>query len=150
MSLSSRTISPRSAPWPTTLTILKDGRKVGDYEARELSRDQIQSLMVGRDLSKGLFPPRAARASSDTLMRFDDIADERLKPSSLSLGGGEIVGIAGLKGAGGQRILEIAAGVAPHPFGRDELERRAVSPAPSRHAWAKASLICQAIEPAKD
>ncbi|MFZ0601008.1 MAG: ATP-binding cassette domain-containing protein, partial [Roseiarcus sp.] len=38
------------------LTILKDGRKIGDYEANALSRDQIQSLMVGRDLSKGLFP----------------------------------------------------------------------------------------------
>jgi ABC-type sugar transport system ATPase subunit len=37
------------------LTILKDGRKVGDYAVHELSRDQIQSLMVGRDLSKGLF-----------------------------------------------------------------------------------------------
>jgi ABC-type sugar transport system ATPase subunit len=35
-------------------------------------------------------------------MRFEDITHERLKPRSLSLGGGEIVGIAGLKEAGGQ------------------------------------------------
>jgi len=90
-------------------------RGSGDYAADEVSRDQIQSLMVGRDLSKSLFPPHAAQASSDNLMRFDDVADERLEPSSLTLGGGEIVGIAGLKGAGGQRILEIAAGVAPAP-----------------------------------
>jgi ABC-type sugar transport system ATPase subunit len=119
------------------LTILKDGRKVGDYAADELSRDQIQSLMVGRDLSKGLFPPHATRTSSDNLMRFEDIADERLKPSSLTLGGGEIVGIAGLKGAGGQRILEIAAGVAPHHSGEMKLSGASFRPRIPAEAWAK-------------
>jgi len=119
------------------LTILKDGRKVGDYAAHELSRDQIQSLMVGRDLSKGLFPPHGAQASSDNLMRFEDIADERLKPSSLTLGGGEIVGIAGLKGAGGQRILEIAAGVAPHHSGEMKLSGASFRPRIPAEAWAK-------------
>ena len=119
------------------LTILKDGGKVGDYAGHELSREQIQSLMVGRDLSRGLFPPHPARASSDTLMRFDDIADERLKPSSLSLGGGEIVGIAGLKGAGGQRILEIAAGAAPHHSGEIKLSGAPFRPRIPADAWAK-------------
>ena len=50
------------------LTILKDGRKVGDYAAHELSRDQIQSLMVGRDLSKGLFPPHGAPLGGETVL----------------------------------------------------------------------------------
>ena len=49
------------------LTILKDGRKIGDFEASALSRDQIQSLMVGRDLSKGLFPPHAPRRLIPTI-----------------------------------------------------------------------------------
>jgi ABC-type uncharacterized transport system ATPase subunit len=119
------------------LTILKDGRKVGDYAAHELGRDQIQSLMVGRDLSKGLFPPHAARASSDNLMRFEDIAEERLKPSSFMLGGGEIVGIAGLKGASGQRILEIAAGVAPLRSGGMKLSGASFRPRIPAEAWAK-------------
>jgi ABC-type sugar transport system ATPase subunit len=119
------------------LTILKDGRKVRDYSANELSRDQIQSLMVGRDLSKGLFPPHAARAPSDNLMRFEDIADDRLKPSSLSLDGGEIVGIAGLKEAGGQRILEIAAGVAPLHSGEMKLVGGSFRPRIPAEAWAK-------------
>ena len=119
------------------LTILKDGCKVGDYAANELGRDQIQSLMVGRDLSKGLFPPHAARASSGDLMRFEDIADKRLKPSSLTLAGGEIVGIAGLKGAGGQRILEIAAGVAPLHSGGMKLAGAPFRPRIPAEAWAK-------------
>jgi len=93
--------------------------------------------MVGRDLSKGLFPPHAAQASSDNLMRFDDVADERLEPSSLTLGGGEIVGIAGLKGAGGQRILEIAAGVAPLRSGEMRLSGAPFCPRLPAEAWAK-------------
>ena len=119
------------------LTILKDGRKVGDYEAHELSREQIQSLMVGRDLSKGLFPPHAAPASSEDLMRFDEIADDRVRPSSLRLGGGEIVGIAGLKEAGGQRILEMAAGVAPLRAGEMRLSGAPFRPRIPAEAWAK-------------
>jgi len=119
------------------LTILKDGRKVGGYAAGELSREQIQSLMVGRDLSKGLFPPHAARASSDALMRFEDLADDRLKPSSLTLDGGEIVGIAGLKEAGGQRILEIAAGVRPPRSGKMMLSGAPFRPSIPAEAWAK-------------
>jgi ABC-type sugar transport system ATPase subunit len=70
-------------------------------------------------------------------MRFEDIADERLKPSSLSLRGGEIVGIAGLKGAGGQRILEIAAGVAPHHSGEIKLSGAPFRPRIPADAWAK-------------
>lgn len=92
------------------LTILKDGRKVGDFEAGELDRDGIQSRMVGRDLSQGLFPPRASRVGGDPVIRFDEVACDGLQPSSLAVRAGEILGIAGLKGAGGERILEVAAG----------------------------------------
>jgi len=111
------------------ITILKDGRKVGDYEAHELNREQIQSLMVGRDLSRGLFPPH--------LMGFADIADDHVRPSSLTLRGGEIVGIAGLKEAGGQRILEIASGVTPPRGGEMRLSGAPFRPRIPAEAWAK-------------
>ena len=97
------------------LTILKDGRKVGDFEAAELDREQIQSRMVGRDMSKGIYPPRGdgiGGAPALTLAHVGaDGAGRRLAPLSLTLREGEIVGVAGLKGAGGERLLEIVAGV---------------------------------------
>ena len=95
------------------LTILKDGRKVGDYDSSEISRDDIQARMVGRDVSS-IF---AARGSLDTVGKPVFAADAveslpRLAPISLALRRGEIVGIAGLKGAGGERLMELVAGIA--------------------------------------
>lgn len=95
-----------------SLTILKDGRKVGDFEAGELDREQIQSRMVGRDMSKGIYPSRAGKISGATALSLAEVgAGRRLAPVSLTLREGEIVGVAGLKGAGGERLLEIVAGV---------------------------------------
>ncbi len=97
------------------LTILKDGRKVGDFEAGELDREQIQSRMVGRDMSKGIYPPRGERIDGAPALTLAHVgaagAGRRLAPLSLALREGEIVGVAGLKGAGGARLLEIVAGV---------------------------------------
>ncbi len=70
------------------LTILKDGRKVGDFAAGELDRDGIQSRMVGRDLSQGLYPPKAATPGADTILRFDDVACDGLEASTLKLAPG--------------------------------------------------------------
>lgn len=100
------------------LTILKDGRKVGDYSAGEHDREGIQSLMVGRDLSQGLFPPRSGATRREPVLSFEEVAGDRLEPTSLALRRGEIVGVGGLKGAGGERILEIAAGAAPARSGK--------------------------------
>jgi ABC-type sugar transport system ATPase subunit len=94
------------------LTILKDGHKVGDFEAGELDREQIQSRMVGRDMSKGIYPPRPDAVDGPPALTLTNVsAGPRLAPLSLTVREGEIVGVAGLKGAGGERLLEVVAGV---------------------------------------
>ncbi|MFC7400466.1 sugar ABC transporter ATP-binding protein [Chelatococcus sp. GCM10030263] len=119
------------------LTILKDGCKVGDYATGELDREGIQSRMVGRDLADGLFPPRAAVRGSDPVLRLDAVASDRLEPISLALGSGEIFGIAGLKGAGGERILEIVAGAARPSGGKLRLEGQPLKPRTPAGAWSR-------------
>lgn len=117
------------------LTILKDGRKVGDFAAGDLDRDEIQSRMVGRDLSEGLYPQRASERSKQEKLRFDHVAADRLQPVSLSVMAGEIVGIAGLKGAGGERLLEVAAGAVKPTSGKLVLEGQQTSFASPAGAW---------------
>ncbi len=119
------------------LTILKDGRKVGDYEAGELDRDGIQSRMVGRDMSKGMYPPRATVADKPPVLALANVSSgTRLAPLSLDLQPGEIVGIAGLKGAGGERLLETVAGVVAAAAGDTRLDAHPYAARTPTDAWA--------------
>ena len=120
------------------LTILKDGGKVGDFEAGELDREQIQSRMVGRDMSKGIYPPRGGKAEGAPALTLAEVgAGPGLAPLSLTLRQGEIVGVAGLKGAGGERLLEVVAGVGRATTGEIRIDgERAAVRAPA-DGWAK-------------
>ena len=94
------------------LTILKDGRKVGDFRAGELDRGGIQTRMVGREMAAAAPVARTPIADTEPVLAFAGAGVEgSLEPLDLALRRGEIVGFAGLKGAGGERVLELAAGV---------------------------------------
>ena len=121
-----------------SLTILKDGRKVGDFEAGELSREQIQSLMVGRDMSMGIYPERGEKGEGPSAMTLTKIsAGAKLAPLSLTLREGEIVGVAGLKGAGGEQLLEIVAGVERPAGGQIHIDAQAGASRTPWQSWAK-------------
>ena len=120
------------------LTILKDGRKVGDFEAGELDREQIQSRMVGRDMSKGIYPPHGGKADGAPALTLAEVgAGPGLAPLSLSLRQGEIVGVAGLKGAGGERLLEIVAGVGRASGGEIRIGDEPLAARSPADGWAK-------------
>ena len=119
------------------LTILKDGRKVGDYAADELDRDGIQSRMVGRDMSRGLYPSRGAVVEQAPVLAMTDVTSgSRLAPLSLDVRPGEIVGIAGLKGSGGERVLEALAGAVRPDSGTIRLRSLPYMARTPADAWA--------------
>ena len=119
------------------LTILKDGRKVGDFQAGELDRGGIQSRMVGRELLTAARGERIANYEAQTVLAFEGIgAGPGLAPIDLTLRRGEIVGFAGLKGAGGERVLELAAGVLRPTTGTMVLDGAPFRPRDPAGAWA--------------
>ena len=91
--------------------VLRDGRSVGGGETPSATPGQIVSMMVGRDV-EDLYP-RSSRTAGEVILEVDDLAGRRGKPrsASLQLRRGEVVGIAGLVGAGRTELLRTVFGL---------------------------------------
>jgi ribose transport system ATP-binding protein/rhamnose transport system ATP-binding protein len=81
------------------ITILRDGRIQGTCARDDITRAELIRRMVGRDLSEE-FPPRHARPGAIALQIEHLSSPPRFRDVSLSVREGEIVGLAGLVGAG--------------------------------------------------
>lgn len=89
-----------------TITILRDGRMVSTHKAEEISENQLISLMVGRTISQRF--PKAEHEPGDTVFEIKnwtvynpELPDKKkLDNISFAVRKGEILGIAGLMGAG--------------------------------------------------
>jgi ribose transport system ATP-binding protein len=105
-------------------TVLRDGESVGSGLMAATSLKEIIHLMVGRDVTE--IYPRSERKLGEVVFELRDLAG-RAKPqaASLSLRRGEILGIAGLVGAGRTEMLRAAFGLDEigsgqvHVFGRN-------------------------------
>jgi ABC-type sugar transport system ATPase subunit len=94
-----------------TVIILKDGANVGELHGADINAETIHTRMVGREVSAELYPARHERAASKTLLELSGIRlAESTEDLNLTVHAGEVVGIAGLKGAGGEQIIAIIAG----------------------------------------
>jgi ABC-type sugar transport system ATPase subunit len=91
------------------LTILRDGRAIYSGAWGEISRAEIIRHMAGREL-KEIFPPRAA-AKGETRLRITNLTRKgKFREISFAVAAGEVVGIAGLAGAGRTELVETIFG----------------------------------------
>jgi ribose transport system ATP-binding protein len=99
------------------VTVLRDGRSVGSGEVASTPDETIIALMVGRSV-EDLYP-RSARVAGEVVLELDDLAGV-LKPraASLQLRRGEVLGIAGLVGAGRTELLRALFGLDAIKSGR--------------------------------
>ena len=97
------------------ITIMKDGSFVAQVKTTEITKDQLTSLMVGRDL-KDIFPKRVNVTIGDTMLEAKHItAGNRVKDVSFSVRAGEVLGFYGLVGAGRTEAMRAI-------FGADDFE----------------------------
>jgi ABC-type sugar transport system ATPase subunit len=103
--------------------VLRDGERVAEHRTREVSRDRLIELMVGRRLENE-FPPRQRRVGAPRLV----VRDLRRRGTSCGvsfvLHRGEVLGLAGLVGAGRTEIVRLIAGADRPAGGEIELDGR--------------------------
>ena len=93
------------------ITILRDGRLVTTQKAQELSPNEIVRLMVGRSL-QDLFPKKASAMRQIDLLEVRSLSvPGYVTDASFSLRKGEILGFAGLIGAGRTELWEAVLGL---------------------------------------
>ena len=91
-------------------TVLRDGQSVGSGAMRDASLPEIIRLMVGREI-KDIYP-RTPHAPGDPVMELKNLAGvAKPRSASLTLRAGEILGIAGLVGAGRTETLRACFGL---------------------------------------
>ena len=94
------------------VSIMRDGRLIGTYTAKELTTDQIIKYMVGRDLSHR-FPPKDNKPGEMVLEvnGFTSAEPRSFRDVSFTLNRGEILGIGGLVGAQRTELVESIFGL---------------------------------------
>jgi ribose transport system ATP-binding protein len=93
-------------------TVLRDGETVGTGEVREDIAPTLVELMVGRPVDEVF--PAVYHERGDVLLELDGLAGRNIpKRASLSLHRGEVLGIAGLVGAGRTEMVRALFGLDP-------------------------------------
>ncbi|MEW6073233.1 MAG: sugar ABC transporter ATP-binding protein [Planctomycetota bacterium] len=113
-------------------TVLRDGRSVGSGEVASTPVSALIQLMVGRDIAEVF--PRVPHVPGEVVLRVDSLAGELLPRSAgFELRRGEILGIAGLVGAGRTELVRALFGLDPVRRGEVTVARvRAARATPAR------------------
>ncbi|MCJ8141288.1 sugar ABC transporter ATP-binding protein [Falsirhodobacter halotolerans] len=92
------------------VTVLRDGRRVQSGPAQGMTEDRMATAMVGRDL-EDLFPAKRAAHGEVVLSARDIHVPRFVTGAGFDLHRGEILGLAGLVGAGRTELMEAIAGL---------------------------------------
>ena len=127
------------------VTVLRDGRVVGERPARTVTRNELAQLMVGREVRP--MPPQPlpvgpVRLRLAGLRAQGDRGAEVLRGISLDVRGGEIMSLAGVSGNGQRELAQCLAGLRKFTAGRVELDGQDVTNAtPLEHLAAGQAYI---------
>ncbi len=125
------------------LTILRDGRAVYTGPWGEISADEMIRHMAGREL-KEIFPPRNAHIGEVKLRVTGLTRTPKFVNVSFEARAGEVLGIAGLAGAGRTELVEAIFGATPAESGEIAFGSEKISTAePSRSVAQGLSLLTE-------
>lgn len=110
-----------------TVTVLRDGRHVATEPASVLDTGRIVELMIGRKLDE-YFPPERQGGRGPERLRVEGLTSPAgFRDIAFSVHGGEVVGMAGLVGAGRSETAAAIFGMDPRATGRIVVDGRPVA-----------------------
>lgn len=116
-----------------TVTVLRDGNNIGTYDIGELNKNKVIALMVGREI-QDIYPPKAEKMG-ETVLRVNNLCKHKVfKDISLYAKEGEVVGIAGLMGAGRTEVARCLFGLDHYDSGEIFMFEKKVRIKSSRNA----------------
>ncbi len=107
------------------IVVLRDGKNCGDLPTSMATRDQLVSLMVGREISN-FYAKRKGSPSQEVLLNVKGVSGNMIKSASFSVKKGEIVGFAGLVGSGRSALVRLIIGADKKSEGKIFLEGREI------------------------
>ncbi|MEV7608612.1 sugar ABC transporter ATP-binding protein [Microbacterium sp. NPDC089320] len=106
------------------VSVLRDGQHIATKPTSETTRGELISLMVGRELTEG-YPTRDT-APGEVTLRVEGVTGNGVRDISFEARAGEILGFAGLIGAGRTELMELLFGAKRIEAGEVSLHGRSV------------------------
>lgn len=114
------------------ITVLRDGRHVGTQRASRLGIDELITMMVGRGVEQR--NSSKSEIGSEVLLEVADLGTEFLSEITFQLRAGEVLGVAGLVGAGRSELGAALFGLRHRKSGRVLLKGKKFNPSSSSEA----------------
>lgn len=110
-----------------TVTVMRDGKHINTAPACELDIDKIINLMVGRDMDERY--PAKTNTPRDIYLRVENLSSkyQNVKDVSFFAKRGEVLGFAGLDGAGRSELFENIFGISERQSGKIFLDSKEIT-----------------------
>lgn len=119
------------------ISVLRDGRYVGTLDRKEADQDKIVRMMIGRSVQE-YFPQHLSATPGKVLLQVNNLSSQGLfKDISFDVRAGEIVGFAGLVGAGRSEIAKAIFGLDSNATGSISMDGQRVRLGDIRDAMQK-------------
>lgn len=108
------------------IVVLRDGSLIGTREIKDVTKDKIVTMMVGRDI-QDMFPKRV-KYSDEVVLEVENLTvKNRLNDISFKVRKGEVVGVAGLLGAGKTDLSKALFGLHKIQYGSVKLLNQSIT-----------------------
>lgn len=116
----------------TRVTVLRDGKQVRTCKTSEVDRRGLVSWMVGREMDQEY--PKVNLQKGKEILKIDNLNAGKLRDIHLAVNQGEILGLAGLVGAGRTELARFIFGADPWESGKIFLDGQEIHPHSPREA----------------